>query len=68
MTHRAPTLLGMIPGDVAVLAVTPPGRSEPCAVLLHDGGGDRSATVDAVSRYIPEIRSQGWTLDLPALP
>jgi peptidoglycan/xylan/chitin deacetylase (PgdA/CDA1 family) len=44
------------------------GVTPGAVVLLHDGGGDRSATVDAVSRYIPEIRSQGWTLDLPALP
>ncbi len=27
----------MIPGDVAVLAVTPPGAGEPRAALLHDG-------------------------------
>ncbi|MFL6079291.1 MAG: DNA polymerase [Ornithinibacter sp.] len=27
----------MIPGDVAVLAVTPPGAGEPSAALLHDG-------------------------------
>ena len=45
VTDRAPTLLGMIPGDVAVLAVTPPGRGEPCAVapprrpLPHRPGG-----------------------------
>ncbi|MGY4644014.1 polysaccharide deacetylase family protein [Cellulomonas sp. URHB0016] len=40
--------------------------AEPGAViLLHDGGGDRTATVEAVDRFIPEMRSRGWEFDLP---
>lgn len=29
-------------------------------VLLHDGGGDRSATVQALREIVPELRSQGY--------
>ncbi|WP_327191067.1 polysaccharide deacetylase family protein [Streptomyces xinghaiensis] len=35
-------------------------------VLMHDGGGDRSQTVTAVDRVIPEFKGQGWSFDLPA--
>ncbi len=37
LTVRAPTLERMIPGDVAALAVSPSGRGEPHAALLHAG-------------------------------
>ncbi|WP_406095089.1 polysaccharide deacetylase family protein [Streptomyces sp. NBC_01013] len=35
-------------------------------VLLHDGGGDRSRTIAAVDRIVPELRAQGWRFELPA--
>lgn len=35
-------------------------------VLLHDGGGDRSQTVAAVARVIPELRAAGWHFARPA--
>lgn len=41
--------------------VTPGG-----VVLLHDGGGDRSATVEAVDRLIPRLLAAGWTFTVPA--
>jgi peptidoglycan/xylan/chitin deacetylase (PgdA/CDA1 family) len=31
-------------------------------VLMHDGGGDRSQTVEAVRRAVPELISQGYRL------
>ena len=31
-------------------------------VVLHDGGGDRGATVDAVRRAIPQLRARGYRL------
>jgi peptidoglycan/xylan/chitin deacetylase (PgdA/CDA1 family) len=34
-------------------------------VLLHDGGGDRSQTVDAVDRVIPVLKSRHWRFALP---
>ncbi|WP_232832244.1 polysaccharide deacetylase family protein [Nocardiopsis sp. FIRDI 009] len=35
-------------------------------VLLHDGGGDRSQTVAAVDRLVPEMESAGWRFTRPA--
>ncbi|WP_432535975.1 polysaccharide deacetylase family protein [Kineococcus arenarius] len=35
-------------------------------VLMHDGGGDRSGTVDAVAALVPELRAAGWRFTLPA--
>ncbi|MEV4622507.1 polysaccharide deacetylase family protein [Asanoa sp. NPDC049573] len=34
-------------------------------VLMHDGGGDRSQTVEAVDRVIPVLRAQRWRFTLP---
>lgn len=41
--------------------ITPGG-----VVLMHDGGGDRSQTVEAVDQIIPELTSGGWRFDKPA--
>lgn len=35
-------------------------------VLLHDGGGDRLQTVEAVDQVIPELKAEGWKFDRPA--
>jgi peptidoglycan/xylan/chitin deacetylase (PgdA/CDA1 family) len=55
---------GATPGGITrkVLAAVRPGS----IVLLHDGGGDRSATVAALPRIIEGIRRRG--LRLVALP
>ncbi|GIG41694.1 polysaccharide deacetylase family protein [Cellulomonas phragmiteti] len=51
------------PADVLVERL---GGVEPGGVvLLHDGGGDRSATVEAVARVIPTLRAAGWTFTVP---
>lgn len=34
-------------------------------VLLHDGGGDRRGTVEAVDRLLPVLLADDWTLTLP---
>jgi membrane peptidoglycan carboxypeptidase len=34
-------------------------------VLVHDGGGDRQQTVDALKILIPKLISEGWTFDFP---
>jgi len=34
--------------------------------LVHDGGGDRSGTVAAVDRMIPELRADGRRFGRPA--
>jgi peptidoglycan/xylan/chitin deacetylase (PgdA/CDA1 family) len=31
-------------------------------ILMHDGGGDRSETIEAVARLIPELRRRGYAL------
>ena len=51
------------PADVLVERL---GGVEPGGVvLLHDGGGDRSATVEAVRRVIPRLRADGWAFTVP---
>jgi peptidoglycan/xylan/chitin deacetylase (PgdA/CDA1 family) len=35
-------------------------------LLLHDGGGDRRQTVDAVERLLPRLLDDGWSFTLPA--
>ncbi len=42
------------------------GITPGAVVLLHDGGGDRGQTVEAVDRIIPRLRAKGWRFDLPA--
>jgi peptidoglycan/xylan/chitin deacetylase (PgdA/CDA1 family) len=42
------------------------GITPGAVVLMHDGGGDRSQTVDAVAEVIPTLRAQGWHLTRPA--
>ncbi len=36
------------------------GITPGAVVLLHDGGRDRSQTVDAVDRVVPALRAQRW--------
>ena len=50
--------------DVLVLRLRD-GITPGAVVLMHDGGGDRSQTVEAVDRIIPELRAQGWRFTLP---
>jgi chitooligosaccharide deacetylase NodB len=34
-------------------------------VLMHDAGGDRSQTVQALALLIPQLRDDGWTFTFP---
>ncbi|WP_236718009.1 transglycosylase domain-containing protein [Actinoplanes sp. TFC3] len=34
-------------------------------VLVHDGGGEREQTVEALTKLIPKLKREGWTFDLP---
>jgi len=36
------------------------GAAPGAIILLHDGGGDRSQTVEAVARALPELAKQGY--------
>lgn len=42
------------------------GVTPGAVVLLHDGGGDRSQSVDAVDRAVPALRARRWRFALPA--
>ncbi|MEG3637427.1 polysaccharide deacetylase family protein [Micromonospora palythoicola] len=77
-TPGVATALGMRPMGwrLAVTDWEPPGTDEllrrlvegvapGAVVLLHDGGGDRSQTVDAVDRAIPALHAEGWHFALP---
>lgn len=55
----------LAPGADALVDRIRAGLAPGGVVLLHDGGGDRSGTVDAVARVVPMLRADGWT---PALP
>lgn len=41
-----------------------PNRTGP-TVLFHDGGGDRSRTVDSLNRLLPWMQSQGYGFGFP---
>ena len=50
----------MLPGSDSIVQ-TVLDQVEPGAVLLmHDGGGDRSQTVEAVDRLIPQLQDEGY--------
>jgi endo-1,4-beta-xylanase len=56
LTQDVPTLTArlrdvMVPGDI---------------VLVHDGGGDRAGSVEAVETVVEERLAQGWQFTLPA--
>jgi peptidoglycan/xylan/chitin deacetylase (PgdA/CDA1 family) len=48
------------PGAAAIVrnSLPPPGRGG--VILMHDGGGDRSETLDALGRLIPKLRDRGY--------
>ncbi|GAB3200466.1 chitooligosaccharide deacetylase NodB [Geodermatophilus arenarius] len=54
------------PGTDELVRRVVDGVTPGAVVLMHDGGGDRSQTVDAVDRLVPLLREQGWRFDRPA--
>ncbi|WP_211257188.1 polysaccharide deacetylase family protein [Streptomyces megasporus] len=55
------------PGTSELVRRITQGVTPGAVVLMHDGGGDRSQTVSAVDQTIPQLRSQGYTFDQPAV-
>ena len=53
------------PGTEVLVQRLLDGITPGAVVLLHDGGGDRQQTVDAVDRIIPDLRAQGYRFALP---
>jgi peptidoglycan/xylan/chitin deacetylase (PgdA/CDA1 family) len=44
-------------------------HARPGAIILsHDGGGNRSQTVDAYRIVLPQLAAQGYTLIAPECP
>jgi cellulose synthase/poly-beta-1,6-N-acetylglucosamine synthase-like glycosyltransferase/peptidoglycan/xylan/chitin deacetylase (PgdA/CDA1 family) len=51
------------PGVDAILRAGLPHHGEGAVVMLHDGGGDRSQTVEALDLLITELEHRGYTFD-----
>ncbi|MFB7663631.1 polysaccharide deacetylase family protein [Kitasatospora sp. NPDC056138] len=54
------------PGAAAILATAQQELHPGGIILMHDGGGDRSQTVAALSQLLPWLVQQGYTFDFPA--
>ncbi|WP_103384071.1 bifunctional polysaccharide deacetylase/glycosyltransferase family 2 protein [Pseudonocardia dioxanivorans] len=48
-------------GVDSIVAAATPANGAGGAILMHDAGGDRSETVAALDRLIPELKAQGYT-------
>lgn len=64
-----------LPGADAMVANITSSATSGDIILMHDGGGDRSQTVEALRRIIPQLKEQGFTfvtmdqlLEYPAKP
>jgi cellulose synthase/poly-beta-1,6-N-acetylglucosamine synthase-like glycosyltransferase/peptidoglycan/xylan/chitin deacetylase (PgdA/CDA1 family) len=44
-----------------IVAASTPENDAGGSLLLHDAGGERSQTVAALDRLIPQLKAQGWT-------
>jgi cellulose synthase/poly-beta-1,6-N-acetylglucosamine synthase-like glycosyltransferase/peptidoglycan/xylan/chitin deacetylase (PgdA/CDA1 family) len=51
------------PGVAEIVAKGTPEAGKGALVMLHDGGGNRAQTVEAVDRLITELRDRGYTFD-----
>ncbi|MFG3016999.1 glycosyltransferase [Streptomyces sp. NPDC048254] len=49
------------PGVDAIVRNATPGAGKGAIVLMHDSGGDRHQTVQALDRLIPQLRHRGYT-------
>ncbi|BFU46576.1 transglycosylase domain-containing protein [Krasilnikovia sp. MM14-A1004] len=54
-----------LPGADVIASRIEQQLTERAVVLVHDGGGDRAQTVEALTGLIPKLLGQGWTFDLP---
>ncbi|MGV9341486.1 glycosyltransferase [Streptomyces sp. NPDC003688] len=48
------------PGVDAIVRGATPEGGKGAVVLMHDSGGDRSQTVAALDRYLPELQAKGY--------
>ncbi|WP_431677974.1 polysaccharide deacetylase family protein [Kitasatospora sp. KL5] len=54
------------PGAPAIVANVQQHLRPGGVVLMHDGGGDRSQTIEALKQLLPWLQAQGYTFDFPA--
>ena len=54
------------PGTDVLIDRLMTGITEGAVVVMHDGGGDRTQTVEAVAAVIPRLRADGYRFSLPA--
>lgn len=54
------------PGTDVLVERIMTGLTEGAVVLMHDGGGDRTQTVEAVAAVIPRLRADDWRFTVPA--
>lgn len=50
------------PGVDAIVANSMPRDDRGAVLLMHDAGGDRSQTVAALDRILPDLHARGWTV------
>ncbi len=48
------------PGTAEIVKAATPEPGKGAVVLMHDGGGDRSQTVEALNLLIPQLKAQGY--------
>ncbi|MGP3735526.1 glycosyltransferase [Streptomyces sp. GDS52] len=51
------------PGVDEIIRRATPENGEGAIVLMHDSGGDRSQTVAALDRFLPDLKEQGYAFD-----
>lgn len=50
------------PGSATIRSRVLTGAAPGAIVLAHDGGGDRSQTVEALTHYLPRLLDRGYTM------
>ncbi|NEC68191.1 bifunctional polysaccharide deacetylase/glycosyltransferase family 2 protein [Streptomyces sp. SID9727] len=51
------------PGVKAIIDRATPKHGKGAIILMHDSGGNRSQTVTALGKFLPEMQKQGYTFD-----
>ncbi|MEV6396424.1 glycosyltransferase [Streptomyces sp. NPDC051907] len=51
------------PGADAIIKRATPKGVKGAIVLMHDSGGDRSQTVAALDRFLPQMKAKGYSFD-----
>jgi cellulose synthase/poly-beta-1,6-N-acetylglucosamine synthase-like glycosyltransferase/peptidoglycan/xylan/chitin deacetylase (PgdA/CDA1 family) len=51
------------PGVEAIIRKATPKDGKGAIVLMHDSGGDRSQTVAALDRFLPDLKAKGYEFD-----